>query len=1655
MARAKRAATEAKSYKEVDDGDHDDGWDSSDDDQKKTAAAAGTKRRAPKAAERGDQHAAPARKRQHTLAANVDLHDLSLLDVILKHSNAIDKAVEEWIERYKDNRAAAAAELMTLLVQVAGCDQEVTEDEVEGGEVDRLASRLCEAVEDEGGVEVLRSARSGRGFAGHYCIFWDRLLRGLAAADLLYDDFELNDKLVRLVTALNISTVRSFRHAATLTASQLVSSWIAVSAGLTKSRELAKFQLDAEEKKKSKGGAGMNPAAAALRRTLDRCHARVEDLRNFRSVTFTGVFSHRFRDVDDGIRAIVIESIGRWIAELPTEFLADTYLKYLGWALSDKSPLVRGKAVAAISALYEDSENVPRLHEFAARFTTRFTELMSDIDEGVAAAALRLLAQLVQHGVLKHEAVSDVFAVLSQENAALRRAAAGLAVQLLEEHGRAAVSKAADALQATADAAAGRSKSAKGKAGSKGKAAAGQSAAAAAAAGMLQDPQQLQLAGLLAVMAGMSPQAGNVAAAEQSSQSAAGPGGVLPTLSLLRVVDLVDALWEHMPQVLGDVGALADCLADEGAGELRGRQGNANLAVLLAGSVYRSVHPPATAAGRKGRGRAAPAGAAAAAGGIDAEAQQDVTVALSQKLPVLLTQFQAEAAVAAPLLAIPPFLRLEQFLLSKQEEGYRALLQQADGLLQRHSHLPLVNEAAAVLVHASKNGPAALQEIGRQVLHSCCAASAAKLASAAAAVGKLRAAELAEGVADLATSPGEAPDALLSLLACLQRVRVLVTAGADELSRDKQVAKACQTLLQQSLAGRELGPEIMQLLLHTTNTSLLWQQRSAQHSAAAVPAFVQSRTNFMRVLEALLDSGAAEQLVRPEQLLQAGGGADVAAGYGGLGGLGLAGNEIPADLADQVAAGIPTLQDLAGRLLLDHVFLAGSVTSLAGNAAAAEDGAGSSEAAAALAAAATRLLPSMTLLNKLWRYCLSVLDREGPDEEALAAAEDDADDDDEDADEDLGGAADIDGWDVEGAASRRAARRAARRELLMAAALRLALLRRSAVQGLVALVGFRAVPEPGFSWLLARLATLLEGRQPAIAATVRVMLQQLKASAPEAAPQHFLAALKMLYEEAAMQEEAGAEEQPGDSLQHCAAVSHRIASLYSGHNLSQGPLRGMFTFGIAWALEEPAARAAFLPTCLGPFAAKLAAAEAGQVAGQLQQRLPAAEAALQGGEDEEAVEDLKDFLKALQDRAAGKKATRGVLKTAGRAAGGEASDEEDADAAAEDDTAGAAARKQGGKKKAARRGRGIRFAADVGVQPDEEKEGAAAAAAGSRGRAGAAGAGRKRAAAAGAAAGSSKRTRRQQQQDAADEWDDTPAGLPEQQGSDSSGGWHTKRSSGASPAKQQRGGARGRQQQKGASPRAAAAAAAAVPALDAAAALEEEEDAIEEYEQAAVPVPRATARQRAAGGARQAAAAPARSPRADLRLIDRDAGPLNTQSQSQSQGRPRQGKAAAAAAAAGTAAMAAGRGRRGAAAVPAVAEEEQLQEEEEEEQQQYDEDEEMGDAEAAADLAADTDEEAEEDEQQQHDDDDDAEEDEEEEEEQPQLYAGSEEEDAYDNDDNVDDEQQQQPEASQFSEPLQSLNLVMEDLEDEEDDAEGGLAVDEPPPTRRQGRRRR
>lgn len=49
---------------------------------------------------------------------------------------------------------------------------------------------------------------------------------------------------------------------------------------------------------------------------------------------------------------------------------------------------MRLEAVSGVTALYSSPDNVVGLHEFKARFETRFRELVHDIDDGVAVAAV-------------------------------------------------------------------------------------------------------------------------------------------------------------------------------------------------------------------------------------------------------------------------------------------------------------------------------------------------------------------------------------------------------------------------------------------------------------------------------------------------------------------------------------------------------------------------------------------------------------------------------------------------------------------------------------------------------------------------------------------------------------------------------------------------------------------------------------------------------------------------------------------------------------------------------------------------------------------------------------------------------------------------------------------------------------------------------------------------------------------------------------------------------------------------------------------------------------------------------------------------------------------------------------------------------------------
>ena len=55
-----------------------------------------------------------------------------------------------------------------------------------------------------------------------------------------------------------------------------------------------------------------------------------EEIKNMLTYMFKAVFVHRYRDTLPEIRSICMYEIGQWMKKFHTNFLDDTYLKYIG-----------------------------------------------------------------------------------------------------------------------------------------------------------------------------------------------------------------------------------------------------------------------------------------------------------------------------------------------------------------------------------------------------------------------------------------------------------------------------------------------------------------------------------------------------------------------------------------------------------------------------------------------------------------------------------------------------------------------------------------------------------------------------------------------------------------------------------------------------------------------------------------------------------------------------------------------------------------------------------------------------------------------------------------------------------------------------------------------------------------------------------------------------------------------------------------------------------------------------------------------------------------------------------------------------------------------------------------------------------------------------
>lgn len=139
-------------------------------------------------------------------------------------------------------------------------------------------------------------------------------------------------------------------------------------------------------------------------------------------IEILSVFVHRYRDLDHNIRAECVRSIGHWFKKYPDHFLNASYLRYVGWVLSDTNTHVRLEAVKSLSTVYNQDEYIGNLMHFTERFKPRLLEMAtSDIELSIRVAVIQVLVAIDAQSLLEEEEREKLCLLVFDEEAKVRK----------------------------------------------------------------------------------------------------------------------------------------------------------------------------------------------------------------------------------------------------------------------------------------------------------------------------------------------------------------------------------------------------------------------------------------------------------------------------------------------------------------------------------------------------------------------------------------------------------------------------------------------------------------------------------------------------------------------------------------------------------------------------------------------------------------------------------------------------------------------------------------------------------------------------------------------------------------------------------------------------------------------------------------------------------------------------------------------------------------------------------------------------------------------------------------------------------------------------------------------------------------------------------
>ncbi|KAF9011840.1 hypothetical protein BDQ17DRAFT_1396897 [Cyathus striatus] len=350
--------------------------------------------------------------------------DNPLFNAIMNPIAALQSTAEDFLESLEQTPGAAQAELINLILRACGCNDSVNADEAldYDGVVDAL-DNFTEVLKQENTPTYPLTSKLliFKKFRKSLSEFIERLIASSADLGILYTS-DLMPTLQTWVIAMSSSQIRSFRHTATVVALEVETALCDVAAAVEKEAEVVGRQREGERKRKgaTKGG---NARVKELEVKAQEIRDRRSKLAEFLKEFVDGVFVHRYRDLDPNIRAECVHAIGLWFRKYPGHFLEESYLRYVGWVLSDSNTHVRLEAVRALSGVYEQANYIGSFNHFTERFKPRLLEIAtSDTELSVRVAVIQVLGAIDHHSLLEEEEREKLCLLVFDEETKVRKA---------------------------------------------------------------------------------------------------------------------------------------------------------------------------------------------------------------------------------------------------------------------------------------------------------------------------------------------------------------------------------------------------------------------------------------------------------------------------------------------------------------------------------------------------------------------------------------------------------------------------------------------------------------------------------------------------------------------------------------------------------------------------------------------------------------------------------------------------------------------------------------------------------------------------------------------------------------------------------------------------------------------------------------------------------------------------------------------------------------------------------------------------------------------------------------------------------------------------------------------------------------------------------